>query len=196
MPKPDVSDQRIPQILNAAAEVCSEVGIDKASMIQIAKRAGISKAAIYHYFRSKEDMIEGLVRMLFDVDIQGVKTLSQSNLSAGNCLREYANSLAILLEQQRMIFPVFAEIRVVALRNQKINEILSGYYKRYIELFTDIIGRGIESGEFPTMANPEDAALSLASLIEGAILISQTLNKPINKIMNNSVSAFVDALED
>ena len=43
-------------IVDAAFEVFSEVGFAQASMSEIAARAGVSKATLYSYFESKEQM--------------------------------------------------------------------------------------------------------------------------------------------
>lgn len=196
MPKPDVRDQRVPQILHAAAEVCSEVGIDKASMVQIAQKAGISKAAIYHYFTSKEEMIEALVRMLFEADNEGVELLLDTHISVRKAVVEYVRSLALLLEQHRRIFPVYAEIRVVALRNERVNNIISSYYQRYMELFRDLVKRGVANGEFPAATTTDDVALSLTATIEGAILLSQNVQGSLCKMLETSVTVLLDALSE
>ncbi len=59
MSRPDVRDERVPQIIDAAAQVFARDGIDGANMSEIAEAAGVSKATIYHYFASKEDLIVG-----------------------------------------------------------------------------------------------------------------------------------------
>ena len=43
-------------LLNAAADVFCDVGYERASMDAIAMRAGLSKATVYGYFRSKDDL--------------------------------------------------------------------------------------------------------------------------------------------
>ena len=43
-------------ILNAAAEVFREVGFERASMSEIRARVGGSKATLYNYFPSKENL--------------------------------------------------------------------------------------------------------------------------------------------
>lgn len=63
-------------ILDGARRVFFDKGFDGASMDEVAKTAGVSKATIYVYFSSKEDLFEALVhsdRMLaaehlFEVD--------------------------------------------------------------------------------------------------------------------------------
>lgn len=48
-------------ILVAAASVFAEQGMEKASMAQIALRAQVSKALLYHYYPSKDALIFGIV---------------------------------------------------------------------------------------------------------------------------------------
>ena len=45
------------QILNAAARVFAAEGLARASMAQVAKDCGISKANIYHYYSSKDALL-------------------------------------------------------------------------------------------------------------------------------------------
>ena len=49
-------------ILKNAAAVFAELGMEKASMSQIASRSGVSKALLYHYYPSKDALIFDIVR--------------------------------------------------------------------------------------------------------------------------------------
>ncbi|SEH99971.1 TetR/AcrR family transcriptional regulator [Paracoccus alkenifer] len=48
-------------ILDNAAQVFAEQGMDKASMSQIAAHAGVSKALLYHYYPSKDALIFAII---------------------------------------------------------------------------------------------------------------------------------------
>ena len=87
MPRPDVSDERKTQILAAAAELFSRNGIHASSMTEIALSAKLSKAAVYHYYDSKDAMVEALVRQLFDSDQPDVRKLIGSRRCARLCGR-------------------------------------------------------------------------------------------------------------
>ena len=50
-------DQKRLHILKASARVFAEEGIARASMVQVAKACGISKANIYHYYDSKDALV-------------------------------------------------------------------------------------------------------------------------------------------
>ncbi len=49
-------------ILDSAAAVIAESGIENASMSQIAEHCGVSKALLYHYYSSKAALIFDIVR--------------------------------------------------------------------------------------------------------------------------------------
>ena len=50
-------DQKKENILSTAAKVFAEVGFDRASMNEVARSCNLSKAALYHYFPSKNSLL-------------------------------------------------------------------------------------------------------------------------------------------
>ncbi len=58
----DNYDSKQQSILTSAAAVFAELGMEKASMAQIAVRGKISKALLYHYYSSKSALIFDIVR--------------------------------------------------------------------------------------------------------------------------------------
>jgi len=75
-------------ILNVAAAVFARVGIEKASMAQIARQGGSSKALLYHYYDSKDALIFDIVRThLSDLEA-AVMDADRIDLPADQRLRE------------------------------------------------------------------------------------------------------------
>lgn len=56
------ADARPSEIVQAAYEVFSEKGFASARLDDIAKRAGVSKGALYLYFETKQDLFEAVVK--------------------------------------------------------------------------------------------------------------------------------------
>lgn len=54
------------RVLDAALELFAEHGFEGTSLQQIADRLGVTKAAVYYHFRSKDDLLAGLVEPAFD----------------------------------------------------------------------------------------------------------------------------------
>jgi hypothetical protein len=61
MPKEYNSQATIETILSVSAKLFLEKGFDKTGMQDIAKTAGISKGAIYHHFKSKDEIIRSVM---------------------------------------------------------------------------------------------------------------------------------------
>lgn len=54
------------KILETSTELFSKKGFDSTSIDEIAREAGINKALIYYYFKSKEDILDQIVHSLLD----------------------------------------------------------------------------------------------------------------------------------
>ena len=54
------------RILKVAEQMFSEEGFDRARVGLIASKAGVNKALIYYYFKSKEGMLERIVEQIID----------------------------------------------------------------------------------------------------------------------------------
>jgi AcrR family transcriptional regulator len=72
----DVQDS----ILNAAEKEFSAKGFDGARVDQIAREAGVNKALLYYYFKSKKGLLQALYERLID---KGFSTIEFESLSEG-----------------------------------------------------------------------------------------------------------------
>jgi len=61
---PDRGDTRS-RLRELALQLFAEQGYEKTSLREIAERLGVTKAALYYYFRSKEDIVRSLVEDYF-----------------------------------------------------------------------------------------------------------------------------------
>lgn len=195
MPKPDVSDERKPQILSAAAELFSKHGIHASSMNEISKAAKLSKAAVYHYYDSKDALVEALVRQLFDSDQPEVRKLIASEGPALERLDTYAKGLVRLLEKNKVLYPIFAEFKAMASRNRNVLKVLKPYFTEYLKVFTAIVEEGIDKGEIRGDVDAGDAAWTLASILEGSITMRHVTGRPLKKILLPSVKLFLEGIE-
>jgi AcrR family transcriptional regulator len=54
-------DEKAAAVLAAAGQVFAQRGYEGATMLDVARAAGFSKAGVYHYFASKEHLLHGLL---------------------------------------------------------------------------------------------------------------------------------------
>ncbi len=59
-------DVRRDELLDTAFELCRSHGFDTMNVEQVTQAAGVAKGTFYHYFSSKDDMLEQLVRRFGD----------------------------------------------------------------------------------------------------------------------------------
>lgn len=63
------------EILDVASELFAERGYDATSLREIAARLGITKAALYYHFRSKDDILRALLEPMVEIVGQLVEQL-------------------------------------------------------------------------------------------------------------------------
>src|SRR5262245_60149949 len=84
------------RIQAVALELFIEQGYEQTSLREIAERLGVTKAALYYHFKSKDEIVDGLVRdRIFDIDrlIAWVNTQPRTVETRHEFLRRYADEL-------------------------------------------------------------------------------------------------------
>ncbi|WP_315795356.1 TetR/AcrR family transcriptional regulator [Paenibacillus sp. BIC5C1] len=70
MPRNKHPEQTLQQILNVAAQLFTEKGFEKTSIQDIIVALGMSKGAVYHHFRSKEEILDAVMEQQFNYSTQ------------------------------------------------------------------------------------------------------------------------------
>ena len=68
------------KILNAAQRVFVEKGMDGARMQEIANEAGINKALLHYYFRTKQKLFEAIFKKVFKSILPNIMEMVHSDL--------------------------------------------------------------------------------------------------------------------
>ncbi len=182
-PRPDVSEARKNQILDAALQVFARRGFHKARMDDIAQESGLSKGALYWYFRSKDALIEALVDKLFTREIRNLERLASSrNRPVPDRLRELSRNVLKSLDQWKPVLPVLYEFYALATRPGPVRSALQRYYRYYLATLTKLIAEGIARGELRTV-DPNIMAMIFMVQFEGLMLLwvidPETFNFPV-----------------
>lgn len=80
-----LTEERRKQILNAASQVFAEKGFERATISDIAKKAGMAEGSIYNYFKNKADLLVSIPRQIVETPVEAVNTAMKTTL-AGNPL--------------------------------------------------------------------------------------------------------------
>ena len=166
-------DESRQRILAAASEVFAESGFEKATVRQVAARAGISIGGIYLYFRTKEELYTGLMRSQMEEFLGRVELL-----------RKDAPLIAL-----RKLIDLYMEIAVTRTRmlSAGIKEydlefkrpVREAFFRKQHGIISDILKQGIRDGSFRPMDCSAVALMVLVTL-RGAILgyITGDIHRP------------------
>ncbi|HET7078998.1 MAG TPA: TetR/AcrR family transcriptional regulator [Chloroflexia bacterium] len=169
-PRPDVSEERKNQILDAAAAVFSRLGFHEARMDDIVRESGLSKGTLYWYFTSKDAIITGLMQRIFDLGMAGLRRLEGADGPVRERLLDYTRRLGDDFQRLSAVQSIAFEFYAVAARHKTVRQFLKEYFKQYRATVARLIAQGIDRGEFRPV-DPDTVATTLAALYEGLVLL-------------------------
>jgi len=169
-PRPNVSTERKSQILDAAARVFARLGLDRARMDDIVKESGLSKGALYWYFKSKDDIIVALLVSVFEQELADLRALPEDGGSARERLEAFTEQTIANLKPLVKLMPVLYEFYALALRNKAVRKALKIQFEHYMELMEPLIEQGIQQGEFGPV-DVREAAIAAGAIVEGTLLL-------------------------
>jgi TetR/AcrR family transcriptional regulator len=111
MPKNDGQKRKI-KILRAAEELFSKEGFRGASIAEIAKAAGVNKALVYYYFKSKNDIVVSLFQNIVEELEAYVGQLDDCDDGQGEAImfqKKIERELAFLAGRKRIISVMLME---------------------------------------------------------------------------------------
>ena len=163
---PDASEIRRNQILDAATKVFVRLGFQHARMDDIVEESGLSKGTLYWYFKSKEDIINAILRRLFTGELENLESLLQAEGPASERLLQLTKYRVIGMKRMSNLVPIIFEFYAVAVHQQWVKQFIGDYFKHFRGLLEDLIQQGIDRGEFYPV-NASETAITLASMYEG-----------------------------
>ena len=169
-PRPNVSEERISQIVTAAEGVFTKKGFAEARMDDIAEETGLSKGTLYLYFKSKDDLIIAILDRIFQREFKIFDEMDFSDKSAADTINHFVDTVSKDVKIMLRLMPIAYEFLALAFRNKTVQKALKVYVNRYMNILVPIIENGIASGEFKEV-DPKEVAIAMGAILEGTILI-------------------------
>ena len=149
-------------LLDAAIRVFARKGYHAARIGDIAQEAGVAYGLLYHYFPSKDDVLETVFRDTWTAMLDAINGIE----AAGGPAREQVRRVAAVVLGSWKLNPdlVRVLVREVARSPHVQNEV--GEIQQAMDALQRIVVRGQESGEFRASLNPRLAAWILYGALE------------------------------
>lgn len=154
-PNIDLSDldlqDKEKRILEAAIQISNEKGFSSATTSEIAKRAGVAEGTIFRYFKTKKDILHGI--MLQSIKIAGNKVILSSiekilKNEAQKDLRSLLKDILMdRLDLAQRFFPMFRVVISEALFHEDIRDalyenIISKIKDHVMQFYNDMVKSG------------------------------------------------------
>ena len=169
-PRPDVSEERKTEIVNAAARVFSRKGFSGARMDDIVSESGLSKGLLYWYFKSKDAIIVAIMDRLFNPEMDRIRRLASANGTAAERLMGFADYTIKEIETMGRFLPITFEYYSLAFRNRTVRKAFQEFFSVFLGGVAEVISQGIQAGEFHDV-DPREAALTIGAALEGSVLL-------------------------
>jgi AcrR family transcriptional regulator len=161
MPRPRLDHVRKAQIVSAAAEVLSERGYANARVVDIAKAAGTSPAAILYWFDGKQGLLAEALA-LRELEFHDRYTVRIEKAATSS------EQLRILVEAmlRHYDWALWMELCVFALRDPAAAAERDRMDRRWRAMLRNVIRDGQQRGEF-VESDPDETMFVLAALLDG-----------------------------
>ena len=116
------------QLIEAAASVYAERGIEGATLDEVAERAGFTKGAVYDHFGSKENLLVAILDEYLAGEIAEQVELFDAGLQTPERPRLGADTWIAHLDREPDAFRLFVEAWVMSQRDEQMRErIVAGF---------------------------------------------------------------------
>ncbi|MFQ5730125.1 MAG: TetR/AcrR family transcriptional regulator, partial [Waddliaceae bacterium] len=151
------------RILKVAESLFADKGFSAVSMSTIAKKAKVSKANIYHHFKTKEDLYLAILRQAGDEIAYLLESLNVQRKSAIERLEVFLiTHLKILMRQENVTKLLLREVMEGSPKRQR--DIVKKGFSKPFSYLVKIIREGQKSGELRANIDPSVIATMFISV--------------------------------
>ncbi|MGF6931928.1 AcrR family transcriptional regulator [Paraburkholderia sp. UCT70] len=192
------TEEKRQAIVDAAFEVFSEVGFEHASMSEIAARAGASKATLYSYFESKEEMFTEFMTAAAQEEVREGFELLKTSAPVRDALVSFGTHCLVAV-----LKPQLLAVRRLAHREGGRSKVGALFYERGPKLGWQTVAvflqQLIDAGQLRS-CNAAIATAHLRTLYEAELMEvclfgvpADTSHRNIAKVVQRAVDVFLAA---
>lgn len=161
--RPPAVDNPQARIIDAAAELFAEKGYETSSLGDLAAAMGVSKAAIYHYFATKQGIYDAIIIKTLEGLVQAIEREVAGQTSTPAKLRSLMTAHARYFEEHRAGF-VAMLVGFSGMTNTEFKDEAMRLRDTYEQLLRNIISEGVADGAFRSVDSVTTARAVLSLL--------------------------------
>ncbi|MEA1875032.1 MAG: helix-turn-helix domain-containing protein [Bacteroidota bacterium] len=177
-------------ILKAASEIFIEKGFDGARMQEIADKAGLNKALLHYYYRSKDKLFRAVFNKVFQQLMDGLVSVFEENMSVFETIRIFFKEHQKVLITYRHL-PVFILNELQRDPNIVVDMFDTNRLEKIRSIFLQHIEKEKQAGIIRQSIQPMEVFINILSLS-----IFPYAAKPlITRFIGINESTFYDMME-
>lgn len=149
--RPNRNEEGRLEILAAATDAFMRLGYARASIDEIADQMGATKGRVYHYYRSKADILMDIHRHVLDMMFAAATAESKAAKDPADAIRRMVRRHALIVMENL----AFTRVALLSTTDLFVNEKqqdfmaeISKIRRNYETLFVDNLQKGMEQGLF------------------------------------------------
>lgn len=158
--------ERRAQILRAARALFVERGYLSTRVEDVARRARLSKGAVYFYFKSKRELFDALVEEEQAVTLSFLEGAARDQRPAAIKLIELGTSYLDYFAGLKTPPRFFLLMSEMAIRDEHVRERVNAIHQLFVERLAALIEQGAAEGSFRAL-DPMAAAMLLKAMVDG-----------------------------
>ncbi len=181
------AETRRNQLLDIALALFAEGGVENVSMKDLAAEAEVAQGLIYHYFRSKDELLTAVFQRHnplpeFEAIVEEI-----ANLPAREGLLLFAQRLAQLLPEKRRVIRLLVR-EMLSPRSNMLTEVIS-LRQAGVALLSEYLQRRVAAGEL----RPHQPLVPMHMLVS-SLLILLILDQPLEPYVEQFVETILDGI--
>ena len=153
--KEEKKERRKEKIFKAAVWCFNKKGYYETTIDAIAAKAKVSKGVIYYYFNSKKELFLELFHYRVKKYFYQLKEYIKEEKSPDMQLRMFISKSSQFLKENEDFFKFCLEFLSMGVREPKIRNVMTIFYKDSTETFKHLVEKGVESGKFRDLGSDE-----------------------------------------
>ncbi|MDX2227884.1 MAG: TetR/AcrR family transcriptional regulator [Verrucomicrobiae bacterium] len=162
----ETKQERRRQILESARNLFIQKPYQEMVMDEVARDAHVAKGTLYLYFKSKEDLLAGVLEEMMNQVDAAIHEEIQADMDAAEKIRRRIGIYLRFTDRNREFFFRYVTPDLVQAASQRSNK---NHLQSHIATTSELIKEGVRRGCLPEL-NVTWATLSLLSLVRAAML--------------------------
>lgn len=166
------------QLIHIAARLFLSKGFKYTSIEDVVERSGVSRSNLYYHFSSKEELLHAVVDFWGNRYESALEiSLSQRELSAQQRIESFIELLLaeIAARGNKGTCPFVAMYQQSSVEAKEVHQRIAQFFRCLHQLIAQLLGQGMEAGEFRASISATQGATLFVSSLEGGLVLAETM---------------------